>query len=181
MAFRPSQRDEKCRICNTLSDAADLYDNHTHNVAQGCPRFVAMGQKKRADIVKKAMLCTSCLDADFQVTKPGVVPTDCQVKAPDKKFYSCSQQDCMKHYLVCMNHNSLNKEKMDKSKLFWQRRGVSFVYHSNLNLAASSKPNKSGPEEEVLNNQPANNEPDVFENQNAHQVPTCCNNEAAEQ
>ena len=66
VAFRPARRHEGCRVCNQLStegDTAGLYDNHTHDVAQGCPRFIGMGQKRRADIANKVKFCLNCLDA----------------------------------------------------------------------------------------------------------------------
>ena len=62
MVFQPSQRDEKCRVCNTLEgwamcDTKDLYDNHNNSLAVGCPRFATMTMETRRDIVKKAQLC----------------------------------------------------------------------------------------------------------------------------
>ena len=176
VAFRPPRRHEQCRVCNQLSvegDTAGLYDNHTHDVAQGCPRFVGMGQKKRADIASKVKLCLSCLDAEF-ISKPGSVHTDCPVKATEKKFYSCVKQDCMKHFLICLNHKAQNKEKMDKSKDFWSKRGVPFLYHSHMysaQPAAISKPTEPDPAVDVFENEPQDHDTDVFENQEIHQAP----------
>ena len=56
VAFRPAQRDEKCRVCNTLEgigDTKDLYDKHTQSVAVGCPRFATMSMEKKQEIVKE--------------------------------------------------------------------------------------------------------------------------------
>ena len=73
VAFKPARRYEDCRVCNQLSpegDTVGLYDNHTHDVARGCPRFVGMGQKKRAEIANKVKFCLNCLDAEF-ISRPG--------------------------------------------------------------------------------------------------------------
>ena len=51
----------------------------------------------------------------------------------------------MKHFLVCLNHKSLNKEKMDKSKNFWTKLGVSFQYYAQMYKIQTDqipKPNK---------------------------------------
>ena len=89
--------------------------------------------------MKKLRLCTSCLDADF-ILIPGVGHDNCPVKVNEpKKFYSCVQKDCMTHYLVCVRHKDENKKKMDKSKEFWSRKGVSFSYHSSKPSKASLK------------------------------------------
>ena len=134
VAFNPARRHEQCRICNQLNvegDTVGLYDGHTHDVAGGCPRFVAMGQKKRSEIVKKVKLCNSCLDADF-VMRPGVVHDSCPVKINQKKpFYSCLKKDCMLHYLVCLHHKNENSKKVERSKGYWSRMGVTFSYHSS--------------------------------------------------
>ena len=81
VAFRPAQRDEKCRVCNTLEgigDTKDLYDNHTQSVAVGCPRFATMSMEKRREIVKAAQLCDFCLDSSA-VVKQGTLHAKCPV------------------------------------------------------------------------------------------------------
>ena len=170
VAFKPARRYEDCRVCNQLSaegDTAGLYDNHTHDVAQGCPRFVGMGQKKRADIANKVKFCLNCLDAEF-ISKPGSTHANCPVKATEKKFYSCAKQGCMKHFLVCLKHVIENKEKMDKSKLFWSKLGVSFMHYSHMYKSQAEITTDS---DELVVNDALRQDSDVFENQEVHHAP----------
>ena len=54
-----------CHVCNQLSaegDAANHFDEHTHNLPSGYTRFAAMTQSQRWEIIKKLKMCTSCLD-----------------------------------------------------------------------------------------------------------------------
>ena len=133
MVFRPSQPDEKCRVCNTLvglamCDTKDLYDNHNNSVAVGCPRFATMTMETRRDIVKKAQLCDYCLDQNA-VVKPGTLHARCPVLT-QKRFYSCLEEGCKTHYWLCdsPDHILMNKKKAELSKKHWNNRGITFVH-----------------------------------------------------
>ena len=172
VTFPTAQRHEQCRICNQLNvegDTTDLYDGHTSDMAQGCPRFIKMGQQKRFDIAKNAKLCLDCLDADY-VFRPNVYHKDCLARADgEKKGFSCnsSKPDCRKHFLICRQHQTLNKKKMDRTKEKWSKKGVTFSYN------VSSKPTRP----DIPVTDPTNQEGEVFESTEgiAH-----CNNKAAE-
>ena len=43
--YKPPRKDNNCRICVTLEsegDTLDLYEDHLHNYATGCPRYIKM-------------------------------------------------------------------------------------------------------------------------------------------
>ena len=122
-----------------------------------------MGQKRRADIANKVKYCLNCLDAEF-ISRPGSSHPNCPVKATEKKFYSCTKRDCMKHFLVCLAHKEQNKEKMDKSKNFWAKLGVTFLYHSHMYRIQADVPAK--PTDDRLTR-----ETDVFENSEIYHAP----------
>ena len=131
MLFRPSQRDEKCRVCNALEamgDTKDLYDDHSNSVAVGCPRFATMTMEKKRDIVKKAQLCDYCLD-QHAVVKPGTLHAMCPVLT-QKRFYSCLKEGCKTHYWLCdsPDHILMNKKKAELAKKYWNNRGITFVH-----------------------------------------------------
>ena len=120
MVFQPSQRDEKCCVCNTLEglamcDTKDLYDNHNNSVAVGCPRFATMIMETRRDIVRIAQLCGYCLD-QHAVIKPGKLHVKCPVLTK-KRFYGCGGEGCKTHYWLCDNpdHVRRNKKKAESS------------------------------------------------------------------
>ena len=186
VAFKGAIRHEQCRICNQLNvegDTAGLYDGHTHDVAGGCPRFAGMGQKKRAEIVKKVKLCSSCLDADF-IMRPGVVHDSCPVKNnKPKPFYSCRKKDCMLHYLICQHHKNENIRKVESSKKYWSGMGVTFSYHSSHSVKPELERNvfdMASEENDAAEVSEEYNAADVFEN---HETSTndVCNHEPVQQ
>ena len=128
VVYNPPQRDDNCRVCVTLEsqgDTANLYDEHTHNVASGCPRFSALGTKDRLDIARKAKLCLSCLDAEY-IWRPGNPHTNCPVKEK-KRFYSCKKDDCHTHFYVCTKHTTENMQKYEFAKKKWLGVGKIFA------------------------------------------------------
>ena len=138
VAYNPKQRDEKCRICVQLDaegDTADLYDDHFHSCASGCPRFAGMTKVKKNEIVEKAKLCGQCLDEKFIKTKKNTVHTDCPVNTR-KRFYTCVGKDCKKHFWLCSSHSTLNAHKFKSSEKFWSERGKIFA---NVSIFKASK------------------------------------------
>ena len=128
VTFKQPQRDEKCRICNTLStegDTDNLYEDHTHNMANGCPRFAAMPCSDKLVMAKKAKLCLSCLDADY-IYKPGTPHATCPVKDNDR-FFTCQGNKCKKHFWLCNEHAEDNKRKINSAKKYWEERKKVFV------------------------------------------------------
>ena len=129
VSYNPARRDEKCRICVTLDaqgDTRDLYDEHWHSVASGCPRFASMSRSKKIEMADKAKLCHSCLDEKFIKTRPNQTHADCPVKNK-KFFYTCNFKDCKKHFWLCTAHDKFNEQKLKKSTNYWNERGKTFA------------------------------------------------------
>ena len=127
-SFRPPQRWESCRICLVLDKegkTAGLYENHTHDVAAGCPVFVAMDTAERFRYATKAKLCIFCLDADFVYRGRGTRHSTCIAFKKSCQF-TCQGQNCKKHFLICSEHLQSNQERMERCKKFWESKGHSF-------------------------------------------------------
>ena len=94
IAYKPPRRDENCRICNMLEtegDTDNLYDDHIHNFPTGCPRYINMTMKQRADIARKAKLCLNCHDPEY--TYKGVDRNHSCSKGK-KSRYTCTNSSC---------------------------------------------------------------------------------------
>ena len=66
--YNPPQRYDNCKICKVLDEEGDtnnLYEEHTSDVAVGCPRFANMPTKIRTKYATKAKICPNCLDPKF--------------------------------------------------------------------------------------------------------------------
>ena len=142
VAFRPAQRDEKCRVCNALEgigDTKDLYDNHTQSVAVGCPRFATMSMAKKKEIIKAAQVCDYCLDQNA-VVKQGTLHAKCPV-LEKKRFYSCAEDGCKTHFWLCDSptHIQKNKKKIENSKRHWKDHGITYVHHATFHLGGVMK------------------------------------------
>ena len=88
IAYKPPQRDEACRICivlNTEGDTDQIFEEHTHNIAVGCPRFASMPAKEKLEYAKKAKLCISCLDPKY-IYRVGTPHSNCPVLEKKKHF-----------------------------------------------------------------------------------------------
>merc|ERR1711888_177078 len=97
IAYKPPRRDENCRICNMLEtegDTDNLYDDHIHNFPTGCPRYINMTMKQRADIARKAKLCLNCHDPEY--TYKGV-DRNHNCSKGKKSRYTCT--NCLYRYI----------------------------------------------------------------------------------
>ena len=151
VAYNPPQRDEKCRVCVQLDaegDTDELYDDHHHSLASGCPRFASMNRAKKNDIVKKAKLCEQCLDEKFVKVKSSTVHTDCPANVR-KRFYTCQDKNCKKHFWLCGQHVKANGDKIKKSEKYWSERGKIFaaptVFKVNTGGGNKNARKKKGP------------------------------------
>ena len=129
VSYNPARRDEKCRICVTLDaevDTEDLYEDHYHSVATGCPRFAAMPRSKKIRMVEKAKLCPNCLDEKFIRSKTNQNHNNCPVKSKIF-FFTCNEKECKKHFWICSSHEKFNAPKLKKSTNYWNERGKVFV------------------------------------------------------
>ena len=115
VAYKPPRRDEECRICNTLEtrgDTTNLYDNHLHNYATGCPRYIELSVKERLRICREAQMCLKCHDPKV-IFKPSDKNHDCPIKPGKKnKRYSCTRDNCTNHLWICNWHKEENEEKL---------------------------------------------------------------------
>ena len=127
--FKNGIRDEKCRICKCLEEAGqteNLYEDHFAPYPAGCPRFAQMSTLQRKEIVDLARICIFCLDFKY-VHRVGVQHPNCPAfKGP--VFYSCQNQSCKLHYLVCDEHEDDNKEKLERTSRLWSNRGKVFSH-----------------------------------------------------
>ena len=133
IAYRPPRRDEKCRICLTLEAEGiteDLYDDHTHNVASGCPKLAAMPRVDKESYIKKAKICPNCFDADYIMKQSGS-HGDCPIKVKEE-FFTCKGPGCKKHYMLCGQHVKMNEYKLNGSVLYWSRKGKVFAHVSSV-------------------------------------------------
>ena len=129
ITYKQPQRDEECRICivlNTEGDTDQIFEEHTHNVAIGCPRFAVMPVKEKLEYAKKAKLCIRCLDPKY-IFKVGTPHRDCPA-FNKKTHYSCQNKQCGKHYMLCDKHSQDNKAKIEYSKKFWEKKSKVFVH-----------------------------------------------------
>ena len=129
---------------------AGLYEDHYLPVAAGCPIFMAMEQKDKRAMVKKAQLCDCCLD-NKDIVKPGSQHFKCPV-LQGKKTYTCSDKNCNKSFLLCNNpgHVKLNQKRIDSEKAKWQKRGKTFAFFSifsSVNKKRKKEKPKSIPKE----------------------------------
>ena len=136
VSYYPPQRDEKCRICTQLDaegDTVDIYEEHYHSVAVGCPRFAAMSMREKINTVKKAKLCNFCLDSEFVVTRPNLPHQNCPVNLKKRPF-TCVERNCRMHFWLCdkKDHIKLNSEKFEKAKFWWSRKGKVFANLANI-------------------------------------------------
>ena len=128
--FKNGILDEKCRICKYLEEAGQtedlLYEDHFAPYPAGCPRFAQMSTPQRKEIVDLVRFCTFCLDFKY-VHRDGVQHPNCPAfKGP--VFYSCQNQSCRLHYLVCDEHEDDNKEKLERTSRLWSNRGKVFSH-----------------------------------------------------
>ena len=126
--FKPPQRYEECRICVLLDKEGKtegLYDGHTHDIAPGCPVFVAMDAAERFKYATKAKLCIFCLDADFVYRGKGTRHASC-IAFKKNCHFTCQGQGCKKHLLICKEHIKSNQEKLERYKSFWENKGNTF-------------------------------------------------------
>ena len=111
----------------------DLYDEHTSDIAFGCPVFAQCTAAERMRLVTKARICIYCFDADF-VFKPGnnqnARHPNCIAWKRDC-FFTCAADRCKKHFLICMDHTDLNKDKLQKCKNYWQIKGKTFTHFAS--------------------------------------------------
>ena len=110
----------------------DIYEDHYHSVAAGCPRFAAMPMQKKMSIVKKAKLCLFCLDSDY-ILKPNTPHENCPVNVR-KRFYTCADKYCKLHFWLCdkKEHLKLNDYKFEKAKKWWSQKGKIFVNFTHV-------------------------------------------------
>ena len=130
--FRPPRRFEECRICKlfdsdgkTQVNGVALYDAHTCNNASGCPVFVTMKTADRMKYAAKAKLCIYCLDNDFIYKGPHSKHLSC-FAFKKNCFFTCSEVNCKKNYLVCVDHISSNEDKLERAKSYWEQKGKQF-------------------------------------------------------
>ena len=55
----------------------DLFLNHLGKFFHGCPKFIAMSQKERMKVCKKAQICLVCISPKVNFTSDHL--TDCPV------------------------------------------------------------------------------------------------------
>ena len=152
--FNPPRRYEKCRICVTLDAEGNtfgLYEDHTADVASGCPRFAAMTTKDRCKYGQIAKLCHFCLDANF-IYKRGTKHVNCPA-FNRQQYFTCKADKCMKHFLVCMDHGRENKDKLDKCERFWSSKGKTFA--NPINVIGVSRDEPSNVQPTVDSEEPA--------------------------
>ena len=153
--FKPPARWEGCRICQVLDKEGKtdgLYDGHTHDVAAGCPVFVAMDAADRFRYVSKAKLCIFCLDAEYVYKGRGTKHATC-IAFKKSCHFTCQGQGCKKHFLICTEHIKSNKDKMEKCKSFWENKGNSFSMN-HISPQKSISLCSSDSEVEVVNTVP---------------------------
>ena len=175
ITFKVPQRFEKCRICTTLEAEGKtdgLYDGHTSDLAMGCPVFAAMNTQDRSKYCIKAKICIFCLDPNYVHKGKGSQHVNC-IAFKRNYYFTCNNNSCKKHILVCFEHLNENQDKLERCKKFWGDKGRKFVTTCNLPVIASSNSSVSSqlPESETGTSFPAQKEstlassdPDVVEN-----------------
>ena len=116
--FKPPRKDKNCRICITLEaegNTHDLYENHLHNYATGCPRYIQMSIGDRHRIASKAKLCLKCHDPKY-IYKKFDKQHQCVVNSRKKGKFTCRSTSCSYHMWVCERHPEENREFMQKFK-----------------------------------------------------------------
>ena len=114
--YKPPRKDNNCRICVTLEaegDTQDLYEDHLHNYATGCPRYIKMTVDERHRVASKAKMCLKCHDPEY-VFKKFDKQHKCIVDSKKKGKFTC--RTCSYHMWVCQRHKADNKESMEKFK-----------------------------------------------------------------
>ena len=153
IAYRPPRLDEKCRICLTLEAEGiteDLYEDHTHNVASGCPKLAAMPRVDKEKYIKKAKICPNCFDADY-IMKQNSFHGDCPIKVKEE-FFTCKGQGCKKHYFICGQHVKMNESKLKGSVLYWSRQGKVFANIARVfNTSRKNVARENSPRNEAKN------------------------------
>ena len=154
VAYKPPRRDEDCRICNTLEtrgDTANLYDNHLHSYATGCPRYIELSVKERLKVAKDAHMCLKCHDPSY-VFKPSDKNHDCPIKPGKKsKRYSCTKDNCTNHLWICTWHKEENKDKLHEFK---QDFSKNFNLEFGL-IVLNSPPQEKSPKVVLFDKDPA--------------------------
>ena len=114
--YKPPRKDNNCRICVTLEsegDTLDLYEDHLHNYATGCPRYIKMTVDERHRVASKAKMCLKCHDPVY-VFKKFDKQHKCIVDSKKKGKFTC--RTCSYHMWVCQRHKADNREFMEKFK-----------------------------------------------------------------
>ena len=97
-----------------------MYERHLSTWPTGCPRFMHMSNKERADVASKAQFCLFCLHPDY-VRKRNDPSHNCTAKKRSSK-YTCSNSNCTFHLWVCLKHQSENSELFKKLDEELQRK-----------------------------------------------------------
>ena len=132
--YKPPRKDNNCRICLTLEaegDTQDLYEDHLHNYATGCTRYIMMSVAERLRVASKAKLCLKCHDPEY-VFKKFDKQHKCIGNSKRKGKFTC--RSCSYHMWVCKRHPEDNKEFMHKFKEKYLND-----YKLNLGLIVSSQ------------------------------------------
>ena len=114
--YKPPKKDNNCRICLTLEvegDTKDLYEDHLHNYATGCPRYIMMSVGERHRIASKARLCLKCHDPKY-IYKKFDKQHKCVTDSKRKGKFTC--RSCSYHMWVCERHPDDNRAFMHKFK-----------------------------------------------------------------
>ena len=85
-----------------------------------------MPAKEKEDYAKKAKLCLRCLDAKY-IYRSGAPHANCPVKEK-KKFFTCQNSRCKKHFWLCGDHSDENASKLNKSREILSKKNVVFVH-----------------------------------------------------
>ena len=115
IAYKPSRRDERCRVCRQLEeegDTTDLYDEHLHNYPSGCPRYIQMNIRERSRICYEAKICMKCHDPEYVYQ----YNDDNHEIACKQSNYTCRNSKCSFHMWVCVKHQNDNEEALEKFK-----------------------------------------------------------------
>ena len=119
-------RNENCRVCELLDNDGDtdqLYDDHYSPQLNGCPKFASMSFADRKKTISKAEFCMFCLDVNYH--HKGGRHHGCAAFQKSMS-YTCRASGCKKHWLICEDHHSENKDNIERSKKFWSSRGKTF-------------------------------------------------------
>ena len=145
LAYKPPRRDENCRICNMLEtegDTDNLYDDHIHNFPTGCPRYIMMTMKQRAEVSRKAKLCLNCHDPEYTFR---AFDKNHFCGKGKKSRYTCRNAACKKHMWICEKHKDENEEALEKFKDEYQRNHKLLLglFTTQLQTPAQSPDKKS--------------------------------------